>query len=160
MYIVILHVAFKKNETRLQLRRSPYSYEKQIYHLNRLVNDSNIKCHDQLQMNRHTFKLLRGLVWSVGLSNSKYVVLEKQVEMFFNMLAQHTKNSKINFNFMWSGQIVSKHFNNILKAVLRLHGLLLKTPELITANCIDDKWSCFQVQYIYKLAKLHIIFLY
>ncbi|KAL7215875.1 hypothetical protein ACSBR1_027925 [Camellia fascicularis] len=64
--------------------------------------------------------------------------------MFFNVLAHHTKNRKIKFNFMRSGQTISKHFNNVLKAVLRLHGLLLKKPEPITANCTDDRWSCFQ----------------
>ncbi|XP_028060687.1 uncharacterized protein LOC114264281 [Camellia sinensis] len=42
------------------------------------------------------------------------------------------------------GVAVSKHFNNVLKAVLRFHGLLLKKPEPITANCTDDRWSCFQ----------------
>ncbi|KAF5939611.1 hypothetical protein HYC85_023870 [Camellia sinensis] len=45
---------------------------------------------------------------------------------------------------MRSGQTVSKHFNNVLKAMLRLYGLLLKKPEPITANCTDDRWSCFQ----------------
>ncbi|KAL7232290.1 hypothetical protein ACSBR2_010336 [Camellia fascicularis] len=95
-------------------------------------------------MNRHTFMLLCGLVRSVGLSDSKYVVLEEQVAMFLNVLAHHTKNHKIKFNFMRSGQTVSKHFNNVLKAMLRLYGLLLKKPEPITANCTDDRWSCFQ----------------
>ncbi|CAL5391579.1 unnamed protein product [Camellia sinensis] len=36
---------------------------------------------------------------------------------------------------------ISKHFNNVLKAVLRLHGLLLKKPEPIADNCTDDRWS-------------------
>ncbi|CAL5427774.1 unnamed protein product [Camellia sinensis] len=141
MYIVILHAAFKKKEIRLQLPRSPHPYGKQIDHLSRLVNDSDINCHDQLRMNRHTFMLLCGLVQSVGLSDLKYVVLEEQVAMFFNVFAHHTKNRKIKFNFMRSGQTVSKHFNNVLKAVLRLYGLLLKKPEPITANCTDDRWS-------------------
>ncbi|CAL5329363.1 unnamed protein product [Camellia sinensis] len=114
MYIVILHAAFKKKEIRLQLPRSPHLYGKQIDHLNRLVNDGDINCHDQLRMNRRTFMLLCGLVRSVGLSDSKYVVLEEQVAMFLN----------------WSN-----------RAVLRLHGLLLKKPEPITANCTDDRWS-------------------
>ncbi|CAL5351485.1 unnamed protein product [Camellia sinensis] len=144
MYIVILHAAFKKKEIRFQLPRSPHPYGKQIDHLNRLVNDSDINCHDQLRMNKRTFMLLCGLVRSVGLSYSKYVVLEKQVVMFLNVLAHHTKNRKIKFNFMRSGQTISKHFNNVLKAVLHLHGLLLKKPETITANCKDDRWSCFQ----------------
>ncbi|GMP62487.1 hypothetical protein CsSME_00024583 [Camellia sinensis var. sinensis] len=54
--------------------------------------------------------------------------------MFLNVLAHHTKNRKIKFNFMWSGQTISKHFNNVLRAMLRLHGLLLKKPEPITVN--------------------------
>ncbi|KAL7191619.1 hypothetical protein ACSBR2_023657 [Camellia fascicularis] len=45
---------------------------------------------------------------------------------------------------MRSGQTVSKHFNNVLKAMLRLYGLLLKKPAPITANCTNDRWSCFQ----------------
>ncbi|CAL5417530.1 unnamed protein product [Camellia sinensis] len=141
MYIVILHAAFRKKEIRLQLPRSPHPYGKQIDHLNRLVNDSDINCHDQIRMNRRTFMLLCGLVRSVGLSDSKYVVLEEQVAMFLNVIAHHTKNRKIKFNFMRSGQTVSKHFNNVLKAVLRLHGLLLKKPEPIIANCTNDRWS-------------------
>ncbi|CAL5344241.1 unnamed protein product [Camellia sinensis] len=75
MYIVILHAAFKKKEIRLPLPRSPHPYGNQIDPLNRLVKDSDINCHDQLQMNRRTFMLLCGLVQSVGLSYSKYVVV-------------------------------------------------------------------------------------
>lgn len=44
MYIVILHATFKKKEIRLQLPRSPHPYGKQIDHLNRLFNDSDINC--------------------------------------------------------------------------------------------------------------------
>ncbi|XP_028052513.1 protein ALP1-like [Camellia sinensis] len=84
------------------------------------------------------------MVRSVGLSDSKYVVLEEQLAMFLNVLAHHTKNYKIKFNFMRSGQIVSKHFNNVLKDALHLYGLLLKKAEPITANCTNDRWSCFQ----------------
>ena len=65
MNIMILHAEFKKKAIRLQLPRSPRPYGKKIDHLNRLVNDSDINCHDQLRMNRHTFMLLCGLVRSV-----------------------------------------------------------------------------------------------
>ncbi|KAL7243005.1 hypothetical protein ACSBR1_015420 [Camellia fascicularis] len=95
-------------------------------------------------MNWCTFMLLCRLVRSVELSYSKYVIIEEQVAMFLNVLAHHTKNRKIKFNFLQSGQTVSKHFNNVLKAVLRLHGLLLKKLEPITTNCTDDRWSYFQ----------------
>ncbi|GMP27754.1 hypothetical protein CsSME_00003604 [Camellia sinensis var. sinensis] len=45
---------------------------------------------------------------------------------------------------MRSGQTVSKYFNDVLKAVLRLQGVLLKTPEPITVGCTDDRWRWFQ----------------
>ncbi|XP_028059294.1 putative nuclease HARBI1 isoform X2 [Camellia sinensis] len=45
---------------------------------------------------------------------------------------------------MRSGQTVSQYFNDVLMAILRLQGVLLKTPEPITANCTDDRWRCFQ----------------
>lgn len=94
-------------------------------------------------MNRPTFMLLCGLVRNARLRDSKYVVLEEQVAMFLNVLAHHTKNRKIKFNFMPSDQTVSKYFNDVLKAVLRLQGVLLKAPEPIIANCTDDRWRWF-----------------
>ncbi|XP_028051140.1 protein ALP1-like [Camellia sinensis] len=84
------------------------------------------------------------LVRSVGLSDSKYVLLEEKVAMFLNVIAHDYKNRNIKFNFMRSGQTVSQYFNDVLKAILRLQGVLLKTPEPITANCTDDRWRCFQ----------------
>ncbi|KAL7257900.1 hypothetical protein ACSBR1_004090 [Camellia fascicularis] len=79
------------------------------------------------------------LVRIVGLSDSKYVLLEEKVAMFLNVIAHNYKNRNIKFNFMRSGKAVSQYFNDILKAILRLQGVLLKTLEPITANCIDDR---------------------
>ncbi|XP_028053958.1 putative nuclease HARBI1 [Camellia sinensis] len=44
------------------------------------------------------------LVQSVGLSDSKYVLLEEKVAMFLNVIAHDYKNRNIKFNFMQSGQ--------------------------------------------------------
>ncbi|XP_028101874.1 uncharacterized protein LOC114301155 [Camellia sinensis] len=84
------------------------------------------------------------LVRSVGLSDSKYVLLEEKVAKFLNVIAHDYKNHNIKFNFKQSGQRVSQYFNNVLKAILRLQGVLLKTLEPITINCTDDRWRCFQ----------------
>ncbi|KAF5947136.1 hypothetical protein HYC85_017364 [Camellia sinensis] len=74
-----------------------------------------------------------------------YVALQHIVAMFLTVLGHHHKNRNVKFNFMRSGQTVSKYFNDVLKAVLRLQGVLLKTPEPITAGCRDDRWRWFQV---------------
>ncbi|XP_028123612.1 uncharacterized protein LOC114320746 [Camellia sinensis] len=44
-----------------------------------------------------------------------------------------------------SGEIVSRYFNDVLKAVLRLQANLLVTPNLITEASTNPRWNCFQV---------------
>ncbi|CAL5386329.1 unnamed protein product [Camellia sinensis] len=144
VYIIVLQVALERYQSRLDIKRSPHPFQAQLDYLNRLVKDSDIDCHEQLRVNRHTFMCLCTLVQSVRLSDSKYVLLEEKVAMFLNVIAHDYKNRNIKFNFMRSRQIVSQYFNDVLKAILRLQGVLLKTPEPITANCTDDRWRCFQ----------------
>lgn len=48
VYMVMLHAALETNEARLQLHRSPHPYRTQIDHLNRLVRNSEVSCHDML----------------------------------------------------------------------------------------------------------------
>ncbi len=42
-----------------------------------------MNCHDNLRVNRHTFVVLCGLIWGVGLGDSKNVALEEKVAIFF-----------------------------------------------------------------------------
>ncbi|CAL5378527.1 unnamed protein product [Camellia sinensis] len=144
VYIVVLHAALERFEATRKISRNPNPFKQQLDHLNRLVRDNDIDCHEQLRMNRHTFLRLCGLIRTKGVSDSKYVVLEEKVAMFLTVLGHHHKNRNVKFNFMRSGQTVSKYFNDVLKAVLRLQGVLLKTPEPITAGCTDDRWRWFQ----------------
>ncbi|CAL5340926.1 unnamed protein product [Camellia sinensis] len=144
VYIVVLHAALERFEATRKISRNPNPFKQQLDHLNRLVRDNDIDCHEQLRMNRHTFLRLCGLIRTKGVSDSKYVVLEEKVIMFLTVLGHHHKNRNVKFNFMRSGQTVSKYFNDVLKAVLQLQGVLLKTPEPITTGCTDDKWRWFQ----------------
>ncbi|GMP62697.1 hypothetical protein CsSME_00024696 [Camellia sinensis var. sinensis] len=145
VYIVVLHAALERFEATRKISRNPNPLKQQLDHLNRLVRDNDIDCYEQLRMNRHTFLWLCGLIRTKSVSDSKYVVLEEKVAMFLIVLGHHHKNRNVKFNFMRSGQIVSKYFNDVLKAVLRLQGVLLKTPEPITARRTDDRWRWFQV---------------
>ncbi|CAL5333483.1 unnamed protein product [Camellia sinensis] len=122
VYIVVFHAALERFEATRKISRNPNPFKQQLDHLNRLVRDNDIDCHEQLQMNRHTFLRLCGLIRTKGVSDSKYVVLEEKVAMFLTVLGHHHKNRNVKFNFMRSGQTVSKYFNDVLKAVLRLQG--------------------------------------
>lgn len=57
------------------------------------------------------------------------------------------KNRVVKHHFFRSGHTVSRHFNDVLRAVIRLQGRLLVKPEPITQACIDDRWKNFQVTF-------------
>ncbi|CAL5345332.1 unnamed protein product [Camellia sinensis] len=82
VYIVVLHAALERFEATRKISRNPNPFKQQLDHLNRLVRDNDIDCHEQLRMNRHTFLRLCGLIRTKGVSDSKYVVLEEKVAMY------------------------------------------------------------------------------
>ena len=65
--------------------------------------------------------------------------------MFVNILAHHQKNCNIKFEFMRSGETVSRHFHAVLNAVLRLHSQFLVNPQPVPQDCNDPRWKWFKV---------------
>ncbi|KAA0063790.1 putative nuclease HARBI1 [Cucumis melo var. makuwa] len=53
------------------------------------------------------------------------------------------KNRVARRHFAKSGETVSRHFNVVLNAVLRLHEILLKQPNPVTHSCSHEKWQWF-----------------
>src|SRR3954467_12342485 len=76
------------------------------------------------------------------------VCCEEQVAMFLHILAHHSKNRVIKFLFKRSGETVSRYFNLVLNGVLRLHETLLKAPEPVPEDCVDERWKFFKVLFI------------
>ncbi|KAL0561378.1 hypothetical protein IC582_001803 [Cucumis melo] len=66
------------------------------------------------------------------------------VAMFLHILAHDVKNRMIQRQFVRSGDTVSRHFNLVLLAILRLHNELLKKPQLVTNSCTDSRWKWFE----------------
>ncbi|TYK28769.1 retrotransposon protein [Cucumis melo var. makuwa] len=66
------------------------------------------------------------------------------VAMFLHVLAHDVKNRVIQWEFVRSGEIVSRHFNIVLLAVFRLYEELIKRHVPVTSNCNDQRWKCFE----------------
>lgn len=109
------------------------------------INSGDLTLKEQLRMNRNTYYVLCQLLREYGLKDSRNVSVEEQVCFFLHILAGHQKNGSIKHTYRRSSETVSKYFNNVLKAVLRLQGVLLKKPEPITDSCNDYRWKPFQV---------------
>ncbi|XP_042067096.1 uncharacterized protein LOC121810376 [Salvia splendens] len=113
--------------------------------MNRLVSVSDIDCLVNLRMDRNTFGRLCLLLKEVGgLRNGRYVYVEEQVVMFLGILAHHKKNRIIGFNFKRSGETISHYVHLVLRAVIRLHIILLPKLEPVTDDIGDPRWKHFK----------------
>ncbi|KAL0560212.1 hypothetical protein IC582_000612 [Cucumis melo] len=100
----------------------------------RMIHESDLVCRQSTRMDRRTFAILCHLLRNVaGLSSTEIVDVEEMVAMFLHVLAHDVKNRVIQREFVRSGETVSRHFNIVLLAVLRLYEELIKRP---VPNCL------------------------
>ncbi|BFG30592.1 hypothetical protein CerSpe_168660 [Prunus speciosa] len=113
--------------------------------LDRFIGHSDITCVNELRMDRKTFGMLCELLRTHGrLKMYGLVAIEEQVCMFLYILAHHVKNRTVRDTFGRSGERVSRYFNSVLNAVLRLHEILLKVPDLVPNDCTEERWKWFK----------------
>ena len=114
--------------------------------LSGLYKESDVKCKSVLRVNRKTFNIICEMLRDLGgLSGTKNMSLEEIVAMFLYTLAHHKKNRSIGFNFIRSGETVSRQFHLCLRAILKLHEVLLYNPTPISNDCEDERWKPFKV---------------
>ncbi|XP_057783184.1 uncharacterized protein LOC131001030 isoform X2 [Salvia miltiorrhiza] len=117
----------------------------QVMHMNRLVGVSDIDCLANLRMDRNTFGRLCIVLRDLGgLTDGRYIKVEEQVAIFLSVLAHHKKNRVVRFDFWRSGQTVSKFVHIVLKAILKLHTVLLVKPMPVPDDCMDNRWRWFK----------------
>ena len=73
------------------------------------------------------------------MKGNRNVQVEEMVVIFLHILSHHSKNRVMQLYFHRSGETVSRHFNTVLNAILRLHTYLLKKPEPITETSTNEK---------------------
>ncbi|KAL8536140.1 hypothetical protein ACS0TY_011683 [Phlomoides rotata] len=61
--------------------------------------------------------------------------------MFLSILAHHSKNRYVKFQFRRSGQTVSQEFHSVLRSVLKLHSLFLVKPLHVPEDSNDPRWD-------------------
>ncbi|KAL8524393.1 hypothetical protein ACS0TY_014108 [Phlomoides rotata] len=105
-----------------------------------LVGVSDEVCRDQLRMDRATFHKLWFMLESIGgLKSFRRVTVCKKVVMFLAILAHHTKNRCVKFQFKRSDQTVSTQFHAVLHCVLKMHSLFLIKPQPVAEDSMDPR---------------------
>ena len=112
--------------------------------------ESDQFCIDHLRMDRRCFMKLCNMLKTIEkLTASGDIRIEEMVAMFLNTIGHHSKNRSVQLLFRRSGSTISRHFNAVLHAILYLHEILLKKPEPVLENSIDDRWRWFKVGIIF-----------
>ncbi|KAG8376319.1 hypothetical protein BUALT_Bualt09G0050900 [Buddleja alternifolia] len=122
-----------------------FKIQKQLEHMHDLVFFNDETCIDNLRMSRNAFGRLCYILANVGgLENTKNVTVSEQVAIFFTVLAHHKKNCTVKHDFKRSGYTISKHFNSVLSALLKLQNLFLVKPTPIEDDTTNERWKWFK----------------
>ncbi|KAF8775152.1 hypothetical protein HU200_004549 [Digitaria exilis] len=141
---LLLAMAYKRRCLKIEQRIR--NIEQRNVRLSQLIRDSDATCISQLRMDRRTFYTLCEMLGDIGgLKATRNMSIVEIVAQFLYTLAHHLKNRTIKEFFFRSGETVSRQFNSCLLAVLKLHHLLLKTPEPIPDDSTDGTWKYFKV---------------
>ncbi|RYR30513.1 hypothetical protein Ahy_B01g055265 [Arachis hypogaea] len=111
-----------------------------------IIGESYMNCIWELRMNTNAFANLCELLQvQGGLCEDGQVSLPEQVATFLIILAHHKKNRSLQVRFCRSGKAVSKYFNKVLKAIIRMQNLLFAKASPVEEDCIDPTWRKFKV---------------
>ncbi|RYR38767.1 hypothetical protein Ahy_A09g043947 isoform E [Arachis hypogaea] len=117
--------------------------------LERIVGEGDRNCIWELRMNTNAFANLCELLQvQGGLTEDGHVSLPEQVATFLIILAHHKKNRSLQVRFCRSGETVSKYFNKVLKAVIRIQSILFAKATPVEEDCGDPTWRRFKVELI------------
>ncbi|KAL2323198.1 hypothetical protein Fmac_027577 [Flemingia macrophylla] len=88
------------------------------------------QCRDIIRMGPETFINLCQQVRATGLVKDAFrSTMKDQVTKFLHIIGHNVKNRSVSFFFHQSGETVSRHFHNVLNAIIMLEGELLVQPS-------------------------------
>lgn len=122
-----------------------WDQERRCY-LNRLYNGSEVDCIEQLRVSKQAFiKLCSILQEAGGLVRTRHVSVEEAVAIFLHILAHNLKYRVIKFTYYRSKETISRQFNRVLHAVLKVSREFLKLHEWVIDGSDVEKWKWFEV---------------
>ncbi|CAH9133592.1 unnamed protein product, partial [Cuscuta epithymum] len=120
-------------------------YEIRRVNFRTMIWDDDKECVDNIRMDRRAFYVLCDMVETIGmLRSTKNSTVEEMLASFLYILSHHTKVRVAKREFVRSGETISRNFNKVLLAILRLHEVLLKKPEPVPQNCKEHRWKWFK----------------
>ncbi|XVF58909.1 hypothetical protein PTKIN_Ptkin07bG0103800 [Pterospermum kingtungense] len=101
--------------------------------MNEVLEGPDDLCREMFRMDKHVFhKLCYTLRHRGMLRDTAGVMIEEQLAIFLNIVGHNERNRVIQERFQHSGETISRHFNNVLKAIKSLSREFLQPPNIST----------------------------
>lgn len=98
-----------------------------------VLNGQDDVFREMFRMDKHVFHKLCDILRQRGmLRDTAGVMIEEQLGIFLNIIGHNERNRVIQERFQHSGETISRHFNNVLKAIKSLSREFLQPPPLLT----------------------------
>ena len=109
-----------------------------------MYDGSEVTCYDELRLTKRNFHdLCIMLRERCGLRDSVYIVVEEKVAMFLLVVGHGLKMRLLRGTYKHSLETISRHFSNVLSAILSLSGEFIKLPDPSNQPPDDYKWKWF-----------------
>jgi hypothetical protein len=105
------------------------------YLLKEMYDGSEGTCYDELRLTKRNFRC--------DLHDSVYVSVEEKVAMFLLVVGHGIKMRLLRGTYKRSLETISRHFADVLTAILSLTGEFIKLPEHFVQPPNDYKWKWF-----------------
>lgn len=93
------------------------------------LNSQDDVFREMFRMDKHVFhKLCDNLRQKNLLRDTAGVMIEEQLTIFLNIIGHNERNRVIQERFRHSGETISRHFNNVLKAIKSMSREFLECP--------------------------------
>ena len=104
----------------------------------------NQYCYDTLRFTKRSFFDLCAILRErAGLKDTFYMSVEEAVTIFLLVLSHNQKFRLIRSTYRWTLEPISRHFNEVLGAVLSLSHEFIKLPDAATELPEDNRWKWF-----------------
>ncbi|XP_015573951.1 uncharacterized protein LOC8285006 isoform X1 [Ricinus communis] len=101
--------------------------------MNEVLDGHDDLCREMFRMDKCVFyKLCNTLRQRGMLRDTAGVMIEEQLAIFLNVIGHNERNRVIQERFQHSGETISRHFNNVLKAIKSLSREFLQPAPLMT----------------------------
>lgn len=100
-----------------------------------VLNGHDDLCREMFRMDKHIFHKLCNTLRQRGmLRDTPGVMIEEQLGIFLNIIGHNERNRVIQERFQHSGETISRHFNNVLKAIKSMSREFLQPPSFATPS--------------------------